>query len=32
MRMALKVIFDVIAELHKSPSQQTLAITELALN
>jgi hypothetical protein len=26
------VIFGVMAELHKSPSQQTLAIIELALN
>ena len=32
MMMEPIVIFGVIAELHKSLSQQTLAITELALN
>lgn len=31
MKSVLKVIFDVIAELQKSVSQQTLAIMELAL-
>jgi hypothetical protein len=30
MKSVLKVIFDVIAELHRSVSQQTLAIMEFA--
>ena len=30
--MAPNVAFDVIAELHNSPSQQIFAMTELALN